>query len=89
MEWNKFLEIYRDVIGRGAGAGKISHELLALPGRCARTDRCFMSAAPGSDHKDRSLGGFPTRADIDPSPNPRAAARIEKPSPKASLPASV
>jgi hypothetical protein len=27
------------------------------------------------------LGGFPTRADIDPSPNPRAAARIEKPSP--------
>ena len=27
-----------------------------------------------------SLGGFPTRADVDPSPNPRAAARIEKPS---------
>ena len=25
-----------------------------------------------------SLGGFPTRADVDPSPNPRAAARIEK-----------
>jgi hypothetical protein len=52
MGWNKFLEIYRDVIGRGAGAGWISDELLALPGRCARTDRCLMSAAPGGDHKD-------------------------------------
>jgi hypothetical protein len=28
-----------------------------------------------------SLGGFPTRANVDPNPNPRAAARIEKPSP--------